>query len=449
MKTCSCSSAFCLIVAASALQAAELPIAFAQSGQQITLPLRHDKGTQEDGSIALWALGQRWGQPLTAKNGAAELTAPKVRVPVVFQVMAGSRDSRVVSELVVYPGPSARWDKNTQLAALGAPDWFNSWSEAVGLPVKKLKELKPSDGGNWRTPEKPSLLVLGERAGEADFVATSRIAVECHVNVLVLGIDWFRRNETATREMVVSPKEMTGTLADLREQDWALPPAFSERGLCIANRETWIIGPEHPGVEEIRSPLRGTDSLRTVFSYIAWQQQLGRSETADGLFLRLLAATAKGAKGRAPLDGHWGLLYPAVKDIRASEQPVLAAALESEEASHSGEADGAPCRGYVLDLRGKPSPPEEFFSSSFLKRIQARIGTRSQLLILGDDPGLDRWEWLKLDRAAGRSTRPGVIWWRDSCLPPSIESQLRLMRLFTDWNISLRGNSQETNHDDR
>jgi len=449
METLRCFSAFCCIVAASALQAAELPIAFARSGQQITLPLRGDKGKQEDGSFALWALGQRWGQPLTARNGAVELTAPKVRVPVVFRLMAANNGRRAVGELVVYPGPSAHWDKNTQLAALETPDWFNTWSAAVGLPVQQLKGPKPSDGGNWRALEKPSLLVLGEKAGASDWAAASHLAVEYQSNVLVLERDWFRRNETTGRETVVSPKQIAGALVDLRKQDWPLPPAFFEHCLHVANRETWITGPEHPAVEEIRSPPKGTDELRTVSSYVPWQQQLGRSETADELFLHLLAETAKGAKGRGPLDGRWRLLYPAAKDIRAGERPVLAAALESVAADPDGVAEAVPSRGYVLDLRGKPSPPEDFFTSGILQRIETRIDARSQLLILGDDPNLDRWDWLKLDRAEGKSARPGVLWWRDSSLPPSIESQLRLMHLFTQWNISLRDTSQETNHDDR
>ena len=49
---------------------------------------------------------------------------------------------------------------------------------------------------------------------------------------------------------------------------------------------------------------------------------------ADELFLRLLTETAKGAKDRPPLDGRWCLLYPAAKEIKADERPVLAAAHE-------------------------------------------------------------------------------------------------------------------------
>ena len=35
-----------------------------------------------------------------------------------------------------------------------------------------------------------------------------------------------------------------------------------------------------------------------------------------------------------------------------------------------------------------------------MKTIEARIGTQSPLLILGDNPILDTWKWLELDRAA-------------------------------------------------
>ena len=449
MKTCGCVSAFLLITTVSTLQAAELPITFARSGQKTTLLIRGDAGRQEK-SIALWAFGQRWGTPSTIKNGASDLTAPKVRVPVVFRLMTETVSKRVLGELVVYPGPSARWDKDIQLAAIGTPDWFNSWSAAVGLPVRKLNELTPGDGRNWRTLEKPALLVLGQKAERSSLAAIFRLAGEWQTSVLVLETDWFRRNETGSREIAVLPQQTTGALADLQGQYWPLPPTFSERRLCTANRQTWITGPEHPWVEEIRSSLRGTDSLRTVFSYLPWQQQLGRSEMADELLFRLLGETAKGAKHRGPLDGRWHLLYPDAKDIKAGERPILASALDSAEVGVAGEANFRATGGYVLDLRGKPSPPSDFFTGAGgLQGIEARIDTRSQLLILGDDPKLDSWKWLKLDRAAGRSMRPGVLWWRDSSLPPSIESQLRLMHLFTEWNIPLRDNSQETNYEDR
>ena len=82
---------------------------------------------------------------------------------------------------------------------------------------------------------------------------------------------------------------------------------------------------------------------------------------ADELFLRLLTETAKGAKDRPPLDGRWRLLYPAAKEIKADERPVLAAAMKSAETDVGGEAESREIRGYVLDLRGKTPPPADFF----------------------------------------------------------------------------------------
>ena len=53
-------------------------------------------------------------------------------------------EKMILGELVVYPDKSLpwdkslTWDKDTQLAAFGTPRWFDTWAEAVGLPVQKL-----------------------------------------------------------------------------------------------------------------------------------------------------------------------------------------------------------------------------------------------------------------------------------------------------------------------
>ncbi len=449
MKTCLCFLVVWFVAASSTLRAEELPITFARSGQKMTLSVRSDDG-KRGSSVALRAFGQRWGETLTAKDGVVEFTAPKVRVPVVFRLASDNDGKLIVGELVVYPDQIARWDKETQVAAAGTPDWFNTWSEAVGLPVRKLKELKPSDDGNWRKLERPALLIVGGKAAQNGLTDIFRLAASYQTNVLLLETDWFSRNETGGRGTAISPIQMTGALADLQGQSWSMPPIFCQPHLRIVNRQAWIAGAEYPLVEEIRGSQRGTESLRTVCSYLPWQQQLGRSEMADELFLRLLTETAKGAKGRARLDGRWRLLCPATTDIKASERPVLAAAMTSAKAEVGSEAESQEIRAYVLDLRGKASPPSDLFEGAgAIKTIEARIGAQSPLLILGDNPVLDSWKWLKLDRATGRSLRSDILWWRDSSLPPSIESQLRLMHFFTERSISLGENPQETSNEDR
>ncbi len=276
-----------------------------------------------------------------------------VRVPVVFR-LCPSRDSKIVfSELVVYPDQPKPWDKETPLVAAGVPDWFDTWSQTVGLPLHKVEDPALLDAGNWRMPEKPGLLLLGRKAAGGGPAAICRFAAEHKINVLVLEADWFGVEKTAGapgtpgRETALSPKQLTGPLADWQDQRWPLPPTFRRTALpwfAVANRQAWIASDEYPLpagqdsnpsqnayplVEEIRSPQTGAQAWQVVLSYLPWQDQLGRCEVADGLFLRLLAATAKGAKDRRPLDGGWRLLYPAASEIKAGERPVLAAALKS------------------------------------------------------------------------------------------------------------------------
>ena len=456
MKTYTYLLAFWLAAVPWPLAAEELPILFARSGQKAAIPVRGDDG-KSGRPVALWAFGQRWGEPATVKSGAVEFVAPKVRVPVVFRLIPADGKGAVLAELVVYPDRPVAWDKNIQLLAIDTPEWFDTWREAVGLPVRKFQRPQSLNAGNWPVLEKPGLLIVGRKAAGNDSAVLDRFAVEHTMNVLVLESDWFGGNETASREIVLAPKNMTGPLADLQTQTWSLPPTFRQRVLRISNRQTWIAGPGFPLVEEIRSPLHGIESQRIVWSYLPWQGQLGRAEMADELFLRLLKETAKGAAGRAPLDGRWRLLYPEAKDIKPGDRPVLAAALKSVQTDAGGENEPRKVRGYVLDLRGETPPPADFFAdAAAMKMIEARIGAQSPLVILGDKAVLDTWKWLGLDRAgqqpatrASPRCRPGVVWWPDNSLPPSLESQLRLMQLFTEWNISLGNIPGETNDENR
>lgn len=441
------------LAAAFPLRADDVPVVFARSGQKTTAPV--GKASE---AMALWAFGQRWGDSAMATGGTAQFVAPKVRVPVVFQVSPASDSKAVCSELVVYPSRLARWDKDTQLVAAGTPDWFDSWSDAVGLPIKNFKTLASLDAGNWRTLEKPALLILGRSAAGKNLAAVDRLAATHKVNVLVLEADWFGKEESSSHGTIILPKQLTGALADWHSQNWPLPPTFRRYAMpwnVIANRKTWAAGAKYPLAEEIRSRQKGGESLRLVLSYLPWQDQLGRCEVADELFIRLLTETAKGAKDRRPLDGRFYLIYPPAKDIKPSERPVLAAALKAAKTHPAEDAEPSlravieqdQTQTYVLDLRGKTPPPENLRNG--LSLLETRVNEQSPLLILGDNPILDSWKWLKLNRVKHRSAQSGVVWLPDNALPPSMESQLRLMEQFTACNISLGNPSQETGNEDR
>ena len=266
-------------------------------------------------------------------------------------------------------------------------------------------------------------------------------------NVLVLEADWFGKPMTAIKGIVVEPKHARGALADLETQNWALPASFrgsAEPWPEILNRVSWIDGGEYPVVEEIRTGRKGSESRRIVLSYLPWQDQLGRCAVADELLLRMLTETAEGVEDVERWNGRWCLLYPSVERIEKDRRPVLAAALKSVEVKYgtgaTTSADAEPCgiRGYVLDLRGSTALPESLLHELDAERaIEPRINERVPLLILGDSPLLDSWRWLKLDRQKSESSRPGVIWWPDRSLPPSLAGGLRLMGLLTEWDIYL------------
>ena len=191
-----------------------------------------------------------------------------------------------------------------------------------------------------------------------------------------------------------------------------------------------------------------------MLSYLPWQKQLGRCPVADELFLRLLAESAKGA-AKAAAAG-WSVAVALSGRQGGQGRPTAGVG--------GGDRRGGAGRGRRADTRrnaGRPGPGLRARSarqhaaargSVRATRDQDGRGTgrrRAPLLILGDNAVLDTWKWLKLDRGRHRSPRPGVLWWPDSSLPPSLECQLRLMQLFTEWNISLGDISQEKHNENR
>lgn len=460
--------AMTLALAASALplQADEPPIVFASTSQKVTLSLKGQLGLQRE-TVMLSAFGRSWAEAEIMEDGRAQFVAPSVRSPIVFRLVPVADNRKVLGELVVYPEGWFSWDedkllphvKDTQFVAVNVPPWFDNWLKAVGLAVERMPRTESLTERNWRTPEKPSLLILGQEAagdGPADLAS---LAALYRTNVLVLEADWLGKRTTAPDRIVILPKHARAALIDLKTQDWALPASFRRSTVPwpgILNRLAWIDGGEYPMVEEIRTGQKGSESLRIVLSYLPWQDQLGRCAVADELLLRTLTETAKGTKDAQPWDGRWCLLYPSAESIEEDQRPVLAAALESAEAKYgngtASSADAGLCnlRGYVLDLRGSTPPPENLLHELDVERaIEPRINQSVPLLILGNSPLLDSWRWLKLDRRKHQSSRPGVIWCPDRLLPPSLAGQLRLMGLLTEWNVFLGKSPGEKNNANR
>ena len=373
-----------------------------------------------------------------ATSGAAGFAAPKVRVPVVFRV-GPLRDSKVIfSELVVYPDRPAHWDKDTQLAAAGIPDWFDTWSAAMGLPIKKVKDLASLDAGNWRMPEKPGLLILGRKAAGNSPAVVQQIAAEHEINVLVLEADWFG---AAAGPVAVGGGQIRGDLlARTGEQSWAATLEFrSHRRPAggLANRWMWTADKANlPLVEKlavVREPWNAARSV--VASYLPWQEQLGRQETADATLLDLLAAGANASA--SVLWRSVDVVWPKMDAQTARQRPVLSAAVSAAVARRDATRSV-----YVLDLRGGTRPPHGLLP--VLKALEKRIGAKTDaLLILGDDEFLNAWQWLKLDRAKKTCHRPGVVWLSDGELPPSTKTRIRLMLTLSELGVPLAAPGQE------
>jgi hypothetical protein len=441
MKTSISLLALWLVTVPLALRANEPPVVFARSGQKVTLPV-HVEGDQAERQIVISAFGQQWGESITVKDNGVTFLAPKVRVPVVFRVNLANDVHTLLGEVIVYTDRMVLWDKDTQLASVTNPDWFNTWSKAVGLPIRQFAKIESLEAEHWPDSEKPSLLILGHKSSQGSLGDLCRLATEKEINILLLETDWSEQRDRGSRTTSIAPAQIQGNLAIIGWQSWPQPLEFSARRWpcpCIVNRWAWIIDTEGiPLVEQLAvydEPM--TVGRSVVVSYTPWQQQLGRNADADATLLALLSAAAK-----TSLPTKWRrieIVCPKRDVLSDRNRPILTAAVKAT--AFADVSSDNPL--HVFDLRDplqstQEAIDEEISLEEQIEAIEKRSGIKDdKLLILGDDKLLDEWKWLKLDRAKKTIGRPGVVWLSDDDLPPSYKSRIQLMLILTKLGVPL------------
>ncbi len=442
---------------------------FGRCGKSISVELAPARAPTD--TAALLAFGRSWAEAATVKNASgrpiATFTVPAVRVPTRFTIAHPKWPNHIMGYLVAYPDSDVKWDKNVSLYSCGAPAWFEQWAAATGLPVKQIAaddlasaKFEPSD-----EKEKSLLIIGGDVADKGPGEINEKI--KDRVNILVLGAGWF--GDTVIGETGIAPPQMLNGLADIAGQKWPDPLKFiSSRKPWpgIANRLAWILDDKGlplveqvnlVSVEEYRWAYKNGTWIREkgkslavspsmILSYLPWKEQLGRCESADATLLAVLASAAKATA--TPFDYYhdWVVtIWPSnlrpdsatgimkTSLIEPTEQrPILSCVAQGPiEATDMG-----PHYVNILDLRGKPdlseNSPQQ--ADALKNEIEVAVGP---LIILGDDRLIDDWKWLKLDRKKKEINRPGVVWLCDDELPPSKESQVRLMLRLTELGVPL------------
>ncbi len=432
----------------------QVPITFARSGQEVTVWMRAPKGPIVK-RVVLRAFGRAWTAPVAAAltgtfpGYTARIEAPAVRVPTVFSATPADSPDIELGQLVTYPDRKVEWDKNITLYSCEVPEWFRQWVAATGLPVKEISndlasaKLAPADDKG------KSLLILGPPAAGKDLSDVAKLAKDKKVNILIFYADWIGGVSLGPTwfgdvagAVSVAPTQMLGGLAEIAKQHWPQPLKFSSRRKCwpgIANRWAWIAdGNGLPLVEEIRRESKDCRGhLPVLLSYLPWEAQLGRAESADSALLKMIAAAA--GMEHLPLEKSIGVLWPDVE-----RQPMEKSLAWAKIRPVLGNAPltltyRAWTTVFVLDLMGDSAPtPDD------VKALKAKgRWEQTPLVILGDDKMLDEWEWLKLDRAKKTINRPGVVWLSDDELPPSKDNQIRLMLKLTELGVPLAPPSQQ------
>ncbi len=341
------------------------------------------------------------------------MTVPTVRVPTVFTIVSPSYSNRLLGELVAYPDRNVDWDSKITLYSCGVPSWFDQWADAVGLPLKRIPctelqeaTLVPTEGDG------KSLLILGCKSAGNNLADTLRLTRDKKANVIILDAAWLFPGRTTLK---LRPGDFLGPLASLNTQTWAKPLSFSR--LRIPNRilcNRWALAETFPIPSRNRAmpvlPLEVIGFLNAGFwvtvSGIPWQEQLGRREQADELLLEVLKAAATFAPKVETLR-QGILLYPekVVYDPKTMGYcPALACIAQNNDT-----VDAA--RVLIVDLRGDCSPPPDILDH--LTAQVKNMGNQDRLLLIGDDPILDEWKWLKLDREKKIAHQPEVVWIED------------------------------------
>jgi len=430
-----------LTCAASWPSAAGVPVTFGRADRQIHVVVAAgiDMTDATPQRVVLRAFGRQWTEPQSVEKGVVRITVPDVQRVTLFSLVPTDESERELGELIAYPATTTLWGKApVWLHAMGVLPWFDQWIRACGSTIRHTDLEGLRHRKRPHKQEATELLVVGRSAAGEDWADVAKTADEFGINVLVLEANWF--GKALKRRFTVDSNQMCGALADIAQQRWVGPLTFQNAaGFWPGrmNRQAWIHHKGRPLVEKV-GPLGA--ERKVVLSYLPLFQQLGRVEVADEM-LRAVIRRASDPKRIPVKRRRLQILYLSHReqDEQTLEQdrPVLADAMAFE----FKKPPVAPPLTLV-DLRGPAPLPDDLLTT--LRKSEAWFNEDHPLLILGDDPILDAWKWLKLDRSKQTTDKiPGVRWLPDDTLPAPMDAQVMVMNALSNEGVPLTETPQE------
>lgn len=375
----------------------------------------------EGDRLQLIALGNVFSEGHEVIAAKVRLHVPEMRSRTLFELRSTRQPGTVVAQLAGYPRERAEWSEDPiEVIALATPQWFTQWAPAFGIAVT----VCPSAGMLPQCAQATNakrLVVVGREAGKDDPHACLEMARTLSANVVVLDAPWFGKE---LREPVVPSFDAAGDpLGRLGKWNWRDKPRFRSyrpAELLWMNRLAVADDTGRTLIEVFLSP---HSAHILVASYLPWEEQLGRSETADAMFSALLRETAL-APPPAPLAGR-AVVHFVEPDSAGARRPVLA------RLAHHPQRAADAVTLEIVDLRGES---EQSITARELSRVMDSAG--GALLILGDDPALRFVRGLPEPDVEAEKI-PSAVWLRADGLPPAPADQERLMRVLTRYRIPL------------
>lgn len=404
--------------------ATQVPIDFHASGADVSVSVNASDGD----SIDVVAFGAPLIEGLNVKDGAVHFRVPEIHSRTVLDLLNHRRADVITGQVVAYPPNLHVWgDAKIEVCTLGTPPWFVQWANAMGMAQTQFLSADALRRSTAKHDHQ-RIIVLGRESGIDHPNECIEVARMCAANVVVLEANWYEKR--VRKAVALQDLELENPLKNLGKWTWRDLPGFESvwrPSLFWMNRTVVANDSENVLIEIFMQP---DDSQVMVASFVPWEEQVGRSDTADAFLATLLLESSR-AKAPESFDGRLRI-HAGDRSWPDEQRPVLSRASSASILAPDSQTV------HVVDVRGDL---RNGLTAGRINGLQ-RSAKGEFVLLLGDDSIL---------RDVRRLPKPNVIptkqsttiWLDADNLPPKPADQEALMRVLTAFRIPLNSTLEQ------